>query len=257
MLISDSNFQIIFAYIMLLMIILLLVFTKMKKEKDVIYAAVKMTIQLVIAGYVLAYIFQNPNPIITIFIFMLMQFFCVHTIKKRLKFKSYQNLNWQIYLTVFVSTSFSLLVYILLVLKIDPWYQPSYFIPLSGMIMGNTMTAITLAIKYLYSSFENLDQEIRERLYLGASPFESVKKIIYAAHDNGITPTLNSMMGMGIVVLPGMMTGQIIAGASSTVAVSYQISIMIAILLSVNIATIMILYLAYHNFFNQYWQIRK
>ena len=117
-------------------------------------------------------------------------------------------------------------VWILGVVGLHPWYDPRYFIPLGGMIMGNSMTSVALGAERLHSGLLGSSAEVEGALMLGATPADAARPFVKHAFGAAVLPTVNSMMGMGIVFLPGMMTGQILAGAEPVEAVKYQILIM-------------------------------
>lgn len=152
--------------------------------------------------------------------------------------------------------SLSCLIYFLIVvIKVSPWYNPRYFIPIAGMIIGNSMTGVSLGIIKLIDDIHNQRHLIESALMLGATPKMATKKIVDNAFDSAILPTINSMVGMGIVFLPGMMTGQILSGTSPVTAIEYQIAIMLGILGSVTLTVILSVQLGYKTFFNNESQL--
>ena len=130
-----------------------------------------------------------------------------------------------------------LLYFLLIVVRISPWYDPQYFIPIAGMLVGNSMTGVSLAVKSLGEGMTTRRNLVEEALILGATPQAATSPIINNTFEAAIMPTINSMLGMGIVFLPGMMTGQIYPHSTDT-AVNYQIAIMLGILGAVAITVI-------------------
>ncbi len=145
--------------------------------------------------------------------------------------------------------------FIVVVLGVAPWYNPRYFIPIAGMLIGNSMTGISLGVNRLVDGMRSQRHVIESALMLGATPKMAAKNYVNAAFDAAILPTINSMVGMGIVFLPGMMTGQILSGTSPVTAIEYQIVIMLGILGSVTLTVIMFVQLAYKSFFNAQQQL--
>ncbi|MBN1775221.1 MAG: ABC transporter permease, partial [Clostridiales bacterium] len=145
----------------------------------------------------------------------------------------------------------------LVVVRISPWYDPQYFIPIAGMIVGNSMTGISLGVKSLTEGMTVRKETVEEALILGATPQAASADIINSTFDAAIMPTINSMLGMGIVFLPGMMTGQILSGTLPTTAIAYQIAIMFGIFGSVSLSVILMLQLGYRTFFNKEQQLRS
>jgi len=153
------------------------------------------------------------------------------------------------------ATTISLLYFLIVVVNITPWYQPQYFIPIAGMLIGNSMTGISLGLYTLMNGFKQELKKIEGLLMLGANHTEAMKFLVSQSFEAAIIPTLNSMIGMGIVFLPGMMTGQILSGTSPLIAISYQIAIMFGILGSVSMTVYLFLRFGSHTFFNQDEQI--
>ena len=125
----------------------------------------------------------------------------------------------------FAITTFALVA----VIRVDPWYTPQYAIPLLGMMLGNTMTGIALGLDRLTEAAWERRSVIEGRLMLGQPWSEAIAKIRLASTRSAMIPTINSMAAAGLVSLPGMMTGQILAGNPPLEAVKYQILIMFII----------------------------
>jgi putative ABC transport system permease protein len=115
------------------------------------------------------------------------------------------------------------------IIRSDPWFAPQYLIPLLGMVLGNSLNGISLGLDRLMEGLEGRRQLVETSLALGASRWEACREVIRDAIRVAMIPTINSMMVMGLVSLPGMMTGQILAGAAPTAAVRYQIVIVFMI----------------------------
>ncbi|MEG0379325.1 MAG: ABC transporter permease, partial [Eubacterium sp.] len=134
-------------------------------------------------------------------------------------------------------------------------FNPQYVIPLSGMIMGNAMTGVSLGIKTFRENLESQQDRIETLLNFGVTPKKILLPLVNQALETALIPTLNSMIGMGIVSLPGMMTGQILAGTLPMTAILYQIAIMIAICTVVCLSVFGSLYLGYRTLYNKRNQI--
>jgi putative ABC transport system permease protein len=151
-------------------------------------------------------------------------------------------------LAIFVGTSLPLAYFMIVVIAADPWYEPRFFIPVAGMTIGNSMTGITLGAERLTRVIKDGRAYIEEALMIGATPQLAAGEFVKDAFSAAIIPTINSMLGMGVVFIPGMMTGQILAGASPLEAIKYQIAIMMVILGSVALAVYLIINLGYRTF---------
>jgi putative ABC transport system permease protein len=130
-----------------------------------------------------------------------------------------------------------------------PWYDPQYSIPLMGMILGNTLNGISLGLDRFGDELAGKREQVETLLALGATRWEAGRSSIQTAVRTGMIPTINTMMVVGIVSLPGMMTGQIIAGMPPTQAVQYQIVIMFLIAAGTSIGTVSVVLLAYFRLF--------
>ena len=234
-------------------IVVLLIFVRIRgisREKEILISALRMTLQLILVGYILVYLFENINPLYTILVIIIMEIFAIYNIFKRTKTKLSKPLKKIIAISMLLGTLSSILYFLFIVVNISPWYDPRYFIPISGMIIGNSMTGISLGVTRLVDGMYTQKHLVESALMLGATPRMAAKKIVNNAFDSAILPTINSMVGMGIVFLPGMMTGQILSGISPITAIEYQIAIMLGILGSVSLTVILFINLGYKTFFN-------
>jgi len=247
--------QVAFAYIFILIVLVIVKIRGIKREKEILISSIRMTLQLMLTGYVLVYVFENPNPIITAAIILLMEVFALQTIYKKFRGNISQSLKNVIALSMSIGTLSCLIYFLFIVVRISPWYNPQYFIPIAGMIIGNSMTGISLAVKSLSEAMITQRALVEEALILGATPQTASRSIINNTFDAAILPTINSMLGMGIVFLPGMMTGQILSGTSPTTAIAYQIAIMLGILGAVALSVIIMLQLGYRTFFDKQDQL--
>lgn len=242
--------QLLSAYLFIVIILIIVRIKKIPREKLIVISAIRMTLQLVLVGYVLIYIFKYPHPLLTLVIITIMLAFAVFNVYQRTKKSMHFSMKKMIALAMLSGVSVSLAYFILVVLNLDPWYEPRFFIPIGGMIIGKTMTGISLGVNNLLYGMKEQKEKVEAALMLGATPKEASKTIINQAFDAAMLPTINAMVGMGIVFLPGMMTGQIIAGASPLVAVKYQIAVMLGVAGTVSITVVIFLHLAYKTFFN-------
>jgi len=243
--------QVMLAYVFVLIVLIIIRIRGIRREKEILISSIRMTVQLILAGYLLALVFDHPSPYITVGIIILMEGFAIYTVFKKFKGKLSGKLKKAIAISMLTGTLSCLLYFLLVVVQIDPWYDPQYFIPIAGMVVGNSMTGISLGAKSLIDGMTTQKNLVEEALVLGATPRSATKSIIDNTFDSAIMPTINSMVGMGIVFLPGMMTGQILSGTLPTTAVAYQISIMLGILGAVSFTVILMLYLGYRSFFNK------
>jgi putative ABC transport system permease protein len=243
------------SYLFLALLVVMSQLLRLGRGKEFLTAAVRMTLQLVIAGYLLELVFRQQNIFITIGIMLFMQSFALLTIYGRVKGKISSALKKVVAFSLFIGTTLPLAYFMLIVIAADPWYEPRFFIPIAGMTIGNSMTGITLGAERLAQMFQAGRVRIEEALMLGASPQLAVSDFLGETFSAAIIPTINSMLGMGLIFIPGMMTGQILAGASPIDAIKYQIVIMMGILGSVSLAVFLIIQFGYRTFFNERAQL--
>jgi putative ABC transport system permease protein len=242
--------QVFLAYVFVLVVLAITRIRGIGREKEILISSVRMTIQLVLTGYVLVYVFANPSPLFTAAIIIVMECFAIYTVFKRFEGRVSKKLKITIALSMIVGTLSCLLYFLFVVVRIDPWYNPQYFIPIAGMMVGNSMTGVSLGVKSLVEGMTTQRNLVEEAMILGATPQVATRSIVNNTFEAAIMPTINSMLGMGIIFLPGMMTGQILSGTSPATAVNYQIAIMLGILGAVAITVISMLQLGYRSFFN-------
>lgn len=253
--ISLSLYQLLVAYVFVLIVFLIMKWRKIPKQKLLFMAAVRMSIQLILVGYLLLWVFDQKNPWVTLLIIMVMQTFAVATILDKFKKKISVPLKKVVMISFPTATLSVLLYFLFLVIQIDPWYDPQYFIPIAGMIIGNSMTGVTLALSQMDTQMKDHHAKVEEVLILGGSVSEATKPLIDKSFQEAIVPTFNSMLGMGIIFLPGMMTGQILSGVSPLLAIRYQIAIMLGILGTVTLSVMLMLFFGIKTYFNKDAQI--
>lgn len=243
--------QVALAYVFIIVLFIIVRIKKIPREKLVILSAVRMTLQLIIVGYVLVYVLDNPSPWITLLVILVMLTFATFNVYQRTKPVIAFSFKKLIALAMFTGIIVNLTYFMFVVLQLDPWYDPQYFIPMGGMIIGKTMTGVSLGVNHLLTGMKDRQEKVEGAIMLGASPKTASKSIVNEAFDQAMLPTINAMVGMGIVFLPGMMTGQIIAGQEPVTAVKYQISVMLGVAGTVSITVLIFLHLAYKNFFTK------
>lgn len=158
--------------------------------------------------------------------------------------------------SMFISSFTIALFALFVVVGNEPWYQPQYAIPLLGMLLGNTMNGIALALDRLTQSAWEQRDVIEARLILGYSSQEAVSDIRQQVFRSGLIPIINAMAAAGIVSLPGMMTGQILAGADPVEAVKYQIMIMFLITGGAGFGTLAAVHLGVKRLFDDRERLR-
>lgn len=202
-----SNESLTFSILLVLVAIFISHKEKLSLEKDIIWSTCRAIIQLLIAGYILKYIFNVDHELLTI---ALVMFICVNAAwnaKKRSKYID------KIYVTALIAiTSGTFLTLLILILTNAIAFTPMQVIPITGMIAGNAMIAVGLCFNNLGQRFSSQQQQIQEMLSLGATPKIASAAIIRDSIRASLIPTVDSAKTVGIVSLPGMMSGLIFAG---------------------------------------------
>jgi len=137
------------------------------------------------------------------------------------------------------------------IVRPEPWYLPQYAIPLLGMMLGNSLNGVSLGLERLGEELSGKRRQIDAYLALGATRWEAAAEPIRTAVRTGLVPITNSMMVVGIVSLPGMMTGQLLAGTAPVEAVKYQVMIMFLIATATGIGTVTVVLLAFRRLFRR------
>lgn len=194
-------------------------------HKTSILALIRMLVQLFIVGYLLEFIFSTNKSIVIVSVLSVMliasSLIALRTTQVPLKL-----LFWKCLFSLAVGSGSVLILITQVVLSIEPWFQPSYMIPLAGMIFANAMNSISLAVERLSSEIDR------------GVPYEESKVVAFRA---SLIPITNSLLAVGLVSLPGMMTGQILSGVSPIIASRYQIMVMCMTFASAGISAAMFL----------------
>jgi putative ABC transport system permease protein len=198
--------------------------------KTTLIAAVRTTVQLLLVGLVLKAVFANTSIWWVAGLALLMLLVAAREVMAR---QSRRFVGWRSYglgaISMFVSSFAVTLLALIVIIGPQPWYEPRYSIPLLGMIMGNTMTGVAVALDGLTRLAWQQRAVIETRLMLGHDQAEAIGDVRRQSVHSGLIPIINAMATAGIVSLPGMMTGQILAGNAPMEAVKYQILIMFLI----------------------------
>lgn len=223
---------------------------KLALEKQLAYSTVRSLMQLIAIGYILDIVFAIDNWLIVLGILGIMIAIASIVTRNRIDQKL-PGLLATVILSLVASSAFTLGYVILLIVQPDRWYEPRYLIPLAGMLFGNAMNAASLAGDRLLNAINRNRLEIETHLCLGATGKQAIASYQREAIRTGLIPTLNNMIVIGLVSLPGMFTGQVLGGSNPRDAASYQILILFAIVLVNLMSTILITEGIYKRFFNQ------
>jgi len=164
---------------------------------------------------------------------------------------------WIAGIALTVSTAATLAYVIGVVVQVHPWWEPQYIIPIAGMILGNSMTSAALAGDRLQGDLRNRADEVEARLALGFSDHEAVQPMVRTALRAAMIPTVNGMMTVGLVQLPGMMTGQILAGSSPLVAIRDQMVVVCMLAAATALGSLLFVSLAAGRYLTPAHQLRR
>jgi putative ABC transport system permease protein len=214
----------------------------------------RTVVQLLGVGVFLAFVFATRNPFIILAVLLGMTTIAAVVARSRIDPELPRLLKW-VWLAIFASALLTMSYVCLLVIRLDPWYDPRYLIPLTGIVLGNAMTAASIAGERLVKALRNNRSEIETHLSLGATPAQAVQTYRQEAIKAGLIPTINAMMVVGLVTLPGIITGQILAGADPLTAAVYQILIMFMLAIATLIAALIVTYGIMRQFFSPAMQL--
>lgn len=222
--------------------------------RDLALGTVRSVIQLILMGYVLTYVFAWEAFLPVALIFLVMVASAARIIRGRVKERQVDFL-LPTFFSMLVSYGLVSVLVVGIIVGAKPWWQPQYFIPLAGMVVGNSMNALAISLERLFADLRARRDEVEMRLAHGADYREASQEITVAAIKAGMIPSINSLMGVGVVFIPGMMTGQILAGADPLMAVRYQIVVMLMLVGSTGLGSLIVVYLARSRAFSQAQQL--
>ncbi len=226
-------------------------------SNQILIAGLRTTVQLLLIGLVLKILFEQVHPawVAPLALVMLLAAGYEVTSRQQRRFRG----GWGYGLgtaSMFISAFSVTLLTLIVLINAQPWYAPQYAIPLLGMLLGNTMTGIALGIDRLTQSAWQQRQQIEARLMLGHSARDAIHNIRLDSMRVGMIPMINAMAAAGIISLPGMMTGQILAGSPPLEAVKYQILIMFLITAGTGFGTVLAVQLAARRLFDERVRLR-
>lgn len=245
-----SPLSLVFSFVLVLFAISISYKEKLGLEKDILWAMLRMVVQLIIIGYVLTYIFQIDSIIVTAVIMIFMIINAAYNADKRAgKIPNAFKISLA---AIVVGVVASILV---LVISGSIQFVPAQIIPITGMLVGNAMAVIGLSFRNLNNEFSKAQQEVNERLALGASIKLASTDILRESIKGSLQPTIDSARTVGLVLLPGMMVGMMLAGAVPLSAIMYQILIYFMMVSTSAITSLIAVYLSYKYFYTDFGQL--
>lgn len=258
-----SFFQLCLSSLAIVFLAGLLLYARLNMTQSLVIAAMRSVIQLLLIGLILAYVFETLNPWLIVIICGVMILTAGHEIGARQKIKMKGFVMERIGVLSLLSSSVVIALFTVgVILQVGevaphPFYDPRYLIPLLGMILGNTMTGIALGMDRLSQEIHDNIGSIEAQLLLGATPMQCVALYRRNAVRASMIPIINMLSVTGIVSLPGMMTGQILAGNDPTLAAKYQIMIMFLISAGAGIGSVLATRWLALSFFDKRMRLKK
>ena len=249
-----SGIQLIAGAVLLGFTLFLSLLLRLGLNRSLGIAALRMVAQLLLVGLVLDWIFSMENPWLILLMASVMACVAAWSAVGQTR-RHFSGLYWNCLISILVSSFLVTGLALKGIFHLETWYSPQYLIPLLGMLLGNTLNGISLALDRFLDELHDQRDLVETFLSLGATSWEACHHLFRSSMRTGLIPTINSMAVMGIVSLPGMMTGQILAGVSPGEAVRYQIVIVFMITASVTLGTALVLLLAYRTMFSPRHQL--
>ncbi len=251
MYIELSWWQVAFAALLILVNAAISVTLKLGLERSLLIASVRTCVQLVLVGMVLEWVFRFERWYVVVGLGIVMTAIAGWTAAGRSR-KKFDGLRISCVVSIWASswlvTAFALFV---VLQENEKWYQPQYAVPLLGMVLGNILNGITLGLNAMTEGLTMRRDQVESLLAIGATRWEAAREPVRQAMATGMTPIINAMMIVGLVSLPGMMTGQLVSGMEPMQTVKYQIVIMFLIASATALGTAGVVLLTFLRLFSK------
>ena len=255
--VADIGWWSLFAgYLLLVIPVFVFWYYKTGLVKDTVIAIIRMTVQLLLLGVYLEYIFELNSRLLNLAWVFVMSIISAFTIIKR------TNLSFKLFfLPVFIAGIVSIAItdafFLGFVLRLDNIFDARYFIPITGMLLGNTLKNIIIALEAYYGRIKTQENVCRWHLASGATHIEAKNPFMRYALRLSFNPIIATAAIMGLISMPGIMTGQILGGSSPNVAIKYQIMLMITIFASGIMSAVLTILLSDRFAFDNFDNLRK
>jgi len=224
-------------------------------EKDLAVASLRTVAQLLLVGYVLGWVFSLGSPWVVVALLLVMIAAAARAAVQRSS-RTYRGATPVAFGMLAVTGLVTTLGATQVVIGVQPWWRPQYVVPLLGMVLGNGLTGMSLCLDELTRSLHEGRARVETELARGATRWEAARAPLREAVRRGMIPILNAMMVVGIVSLPGLMTGQILAGTDPLVAVRYQIVILFMIAGATSFGCLLLALMTYRRLFDDAHRLR-
>jgi putative ABC transport system permease protein len=251
-----SLINLIIGFSILIIPLAIFLYYRVKLVKDMLISTLRMVVQLSLVAVYMEWIFKLNNAWVNSAWVIIMVLVSAYTSVSRVK------INRKVFIIPFaMAILISLLIidsfFLGLIIRLDYIFDARYFIPISGMILGNSLNHNIVGLSNYFDNFDARKELYYFMLTNSGNPRMALRPFIQEALIKGLNPLLAAMSVMGLISLPGMMTGQILGGASPATAIKYQIMIMIAIFVGCTLSLMMSLWYSNIKIFDKYGNIKK
>ncbi|MCP9848635.1 ABC transporter permease [Cyanobium sp. Morenito 9A2] len=250
-----SDGQLALSALLILVNVGLSVVLRLGLGRSLVVASLRMVVQLLLVGSVLEWLFRQDDALLIVLVAVAMALIAAVSAVQRTR-RRFAGIYLNSLLTVLASAALVTGLAVVGLIRPQPWYDPQYLIPLLGMVLGNTLNGLTLGLDRFMEGLRSGRDRVETALALGGTRWEACQEVVRDAIRVAMIPTINSMMVMGLVSLPGMMTGQILQGAAPEAAVRYQIVILFMIASATALGVFGVVGLAYGRLTSADHQLR-
>lgn len=245
-----------FSFLLLIIPVLISYYLGLKLISSTVESAIRMVLQLVFVGVFLTFVFDLNNVFLNVLWVFVMVFVASHSVLRNAELKTrYLFPMLMIFMAV---TNYAMLLYFnKFIVDLDDLFDARYFIPIAGMVLGNSLKANVIGMENFCTEIQRNENRYLFRLSMGAEKTEALIPYLRKSLRVALKPTIANMATIGIVFLPGMMTGQILAGASPLVAIEYQIAIMLAIYVTTMVNVLLGILVLIQRGFDEYGLFKK
>ncbi len=251
-----STLSMVMCGVLLLIPLFVVWYFKLGITKNLLISTLRMSFQLVMIGFFLEYIFRLNNWFLNLLWFLVMITAAVFSVIKNSGLKT-KRFALPVIASFIISNFIVVLYFNYFIVRLDFVFDAKYMIAVGGMVLGNSLRSNVIGLGDFYKSLKKEEQLYLYKLSLGATRFEALIQFAKRSFTSALNPTIATMATMGIVSLPGMMTGQILGGSVPLVAIKYQIAIMIAILVSTVLSISLSLFFTVGKSFDKYGILQK
>lgn len=242
-------------YILLVIPLVLNRILGLKISRNLLQTVIHMSLQLILIGYYLEVLFRLNNVWLNIGWLMVMMLIANITTLKRAHLSLSRMLAGQ-FVAIGISFLTVLFYFLLVALRLSPWYDAAYLVTIGGMLLGGIMRGNVVALERFYSALQQRNREFMAMQLLGATPREACRPFFVESMQAALMPHLANMATVGIVSLPGMMTGQMISGGSPLTAIRYQVAIMVTMFVAMELSSFLSIKFSIRKAFDERGNLR-